>query len=356
MKLLTIRGITLLSFLSRLARGSFVVIALATGAATTNSVQGQDDQVAFRIGHAIEVNYQSTPGQVYSVESSSDNQDWVQVGDAYFGDGARVVELISYRKTGDRSKFFRVRMQDASEVGIGPVSLTGATYLLNDGGVLRTVRFNNGATGTIAVGDSEPVTFRYGFLKTGPKTGRLQMLFGDEGLESVAMKFETDSAGTFLCDRFQAGELAERDAGTFSRVYMGPKVIVNVDPETAAPDSPIGYSFVLFAGEQSNLIRVMNDIIVKESALNTSTSYTYDYSISGGIGQLTVWKGREKYDFYEFNFGSVGSGEFKRSQYAEGQLKDADVGVFQRDWCALSRQQHESVGCEWRLGSLPRRS
>ncbi|MEZ5327332.1 MAG: hypothetical protein R3F19_19960 [Verrucomicrobiales bacterium] len=293
------------------------------------SAQDFDSGVALTIRHAVEVEFQSVPGQVYQVQSSADNENWHPVGDSYFGDGAKVVDLISYGQTGERSKFFRVRTMDASEVGIGPVALAGATYLLNDGGVLRTIQFDNAATGTVVLGDEGLREFRYGFLKTGPSAGRLQMVFGKNATETVSMSFSTDSAGTFQCERFDDGALVEKDAGTFSRVYLGDDVRLTFDTATPAPQSPIGYSIVLFAGEQSNVVRVLNDVVVKESMLNTSASYVYDYTVSAeGKGQLTVWKGREKYDHYEFGFTSVGTGEFRRSQYAGGALVDADVGVF----------------------------
>ncbi len=291
--------------------------------------QEQDNEVMLKIRHAVEVEYQSVPGQVYQIQSSTDNVNWRLEGDSYFGDGAKVVDLISYGQTGDRSRFFRVRTLDASEVGIGPVALVGATYLLNDGGMLRTIHFDNVATGTLLPNGEAPREFRYGFLKTGPDAGRLQMLFDDITTETVSMSYSTDSAGTFRCERFEDESLIERDAGTFSRVFLDGDVRLTLDSSTPAPPSPIGYSLLLFAGEQSNVLRVLNDVVVKESMLNTSTSYVYDYAVSAtGKGQLTVWKGRAKYDFYEFSFTSVGTGAFKRSQYVDGSMVDADVGVF----------------------------
>lgn len=309
----------------------FFVTGIAAGALGCiggGSLGAQEAEVDLRIRNAIELEYQSTPGRVYDVQSSSDNQSWRSVGESYFGDGAKVVDLISYRQTGDKSKFFRVRVRDAREVGIGPVSLAGTTYLLNDGGLLRTIRFENAATGSVALDDEASKSFRYGFLKTGASNGRLQMLFGDDTSETVSMTFATDSAGTFQCDRFESGDLFDTDAGTFSRIYLNGDTSLSYESDMDAPESPIGYSLVLFAGDQGNVIRILNDVTVKESMLNSSTSYQYDYAVSDGVGQLTVWKARDRHDFYEFNFTSVGSGEFKRSQYSDGALVDADAGVF----------------------------
>ncbi|MDA0814061.1 MAG: hypothetical protein O3C21_16925, partial [Verrucomicrobia bacterium] len=293
--------------------------------------QEQDNGVVLRIRHAVEVEYQSVPGQVYQIQSSTDNVSWRVEGDSYFGDGAKVVDLISYGQSGDRSRFFRVRTLDASEVGIGPVALVGATYLLNDGGVLRTIHFDNIATGTLLLDGEAPQDFRYGFLKTGPDAGRLQMLFDNDNssTETVSMSYATESAGTFRCEKFEDASLVELDGGTFSRVYLDGDVRLALDSSTPAPRSPIGYSLLLSAGEQSNVLRVLNDVVVKESTLNSSTSYVYDYAVSGaGKGQLTVWKGRAKYDYYEFSFTSVGTGAFERSQYVDGSMVDADVGIF----------------------------
>lgn len=309
---------------------SALALLMATAFPAKAQKPAQARMIDVRIGHAVEVAFQSVPGQVYVVESSVDNASWFKVGDPWFGDGSRVVDLISYRQTGERSKFFRVRVEDASKVGIGPVSLAGNTYLLNDGGEPQTLRFLNAVTGVLQSGGETGRNFRYGYLKTGPKSGRLQMLFGsgEQESETVVMSFETDSVGSFQSERHEEGVLEERDAGTFSRIYIEGDAVVDTGASHPAPGELAGYALILFAGDQSSLIRVLNDTIVKESTLNTSASYTYDYAASQGIGRLSVRKGHEKSDFYEFRFTSLGTGDFKRTRYADGKLKDADAGVF----------------------------
>ena len=302
-------------------------LALPHGSALAQDAD-QAEHVEVRIRHAVEVEFQSLPGHVYDVETSSDNVNWESVGDAYFGTGSRVRELISYSETGGKQKYFRVKVRNASEVGIAPVSVVGNTYLLNDGGMLRTVRFQNEATGTLALGDEHRRSFRYGYVKDGARSGNLRLLFNDDTSESLSFDFETAAAGAFKCERFEAGESVEKDAGTFSRIFVDKDVTLKVDPNAPAPESAIGYSFMLYGGNETNVLRILNDAIVKESLLNRSSSYRYDYQASGGTGFLTVWKNRARYDFYEFGFTSAGSGNFKRSQYEESVLKDVDAGVF----------------------------
>jgi hypothetical protein len=288
------------------------------------------EEVSLNVRHAVEVEFQSKHGMVYDLQSSSDNQDWSSIGDLYFGDGARVVDVISYRQTGDRQKFFRVKVLEAKDVGIAPVSIIGYAYLLNDGGDVRLLKFQNGATGTIQLGSEEPESFRYGFVKTGASKGRLKLLIGEDFEEIYEMRFETDEAGAFSGERFDGDELEDTEAGTFSRVQgriesgfdLGDK------GDAEAPANLAGYSFMLSSGGQTSMLKVLNEKVMKESVRNISSSYMYDYTFSGSLGIVSVWKGPAKYDHYQLDFVSASSGTFKRTQYNGGVVRDTDTGLF----------------------------
>lgn len=312
----------------RISVARLIAVTLVLASSVVAKAQAQGGEIALRVSDAVELEFQSASGVVYDVQASVDNKVWRTVGESYFGDGAKVVDLISYRDQGVRSQFFRLRTRNARDVGIGPVSLAGATYLMNDGGALRTLRFENAATGNLSIDGESSDSFRYGFLKTGPSNGRLQILFNDESSETVQMNFATDAAGTFQCQRIDSEETVGEAAGTFSRIYLNGDVTLDRGINVGVPVSPIGYSLVLFSEDQTKVIRILNDIVVKESMLNSSSSYRYDYAVADDVGQLTIWKSRGQHDFYEFEFSSVGSGKFRRSQYLGNTLMRSDSGVF----------------------------
>ena len=299
--------------------------------------------VRLKINRSGEVSFQTRQGNVYDLQWSADNQTWKSSNEFYFGDDSRVVDATAARREpGVRQRFFRVKVLDAADVGHGPVSLAGNSYVFNDGSALRVFTFLDSTTGVLGSAEGPTIQFRYDFHKSGPAEGKLRLLFGDQE-ESHTLAFETVSAGSFEIKHPESGDVDRNLSGTFTRLVpskTSPGTVGSGD-EAGVPAfglgdaspaealaSVIGHSFLFYSEGQRGLIRVMNASYVKESMLNRSSSFRYEYSVEGASAYLTVWKGHEKYDHYELDFLNSMAGSFRRSQYVDAQLTDADMGVF----------------------------
>jgi len=241
--------------------------------------------------------------------------------------------------------------------GVTPDSISGLSYVLNDGGTPEQLDFLTGSTGQevdLVENDLDP--FSYTFQENNDTNATIIITFDADKWDVYAFNYAN---GTFVRQEFKDSTLEDTDSGTFSQLgdpTMPPTPGTGDDnngggddtgdpgsgnpvSDGLSPNSISGLSWTLNDGGTLERLDFLSESTGKEVDLADSDSdpFTYTYQRSSDTSAtINVTFDAEKYDVYNFDFSN---GSFVRQEFKDNVLDDTDSGTF------TSSQQNAS----WRL-------
>ena len=103
------------------------------------------------------------------------------------------------------------------------LTLSGLTYLFNDGGQVMTKLLVASTTAGTQLDDSAPTEFTYTYAVTGADTAKLVLRFKADKWDEYALVFTPNSnSGTFVRREFDKNALKDSDSGTFTGAFTAP--------------------------------------------------------------------------------------------------------------------------------------
>ncbi len=299
----------------------------------------QEDSL--QVFKAVEVEFGTQPGKVYTLEGSYDLVTWEALEDEVFGHGGIERRLYSARSLNQAvPDYFRLVVGETAIDGLAPWALSGVTINMDDqpGGDL--MMFNSESEGID--GGITPDPFTYTYVRTGPDEGQIEIFYDSKKRDVVHLTFTSSGNGTWVRDEYRKGKLKDRDTGIFSVVTDDGGQIPGggagggtTDPNlpTEMPVELEGLTYSFHSGGHP-------DRLVFETATsgteygddeddNEANVFTYTYTQTGvDTAVLLVQFKADKWDEYELTFSNGAQGSFIRKEYKDGELDDTDMGMF----------------------------
>ncbi|MFM1941139.1 MAG: hypothetical protein RI897_121 [Verrucomicrobiota bacterium] len=299
----------------------------------------QEDSL--QVFKAVEVEFGTQPGKVYTLEGSYDLVTWEALEDRVFGHGGIERRLFSARSLNQAvPDYFRLVVGETAIDGLAPWALSGVTINMDDqpGGDL--MMFNSESEGID--GGITPDPFTYTYVRTGPDEGQIEIFYDSKKRDVLHLTFTSSGNGTWVRDEYRKGKLKDRDAGIFSVVTDDGGQIPGggagggtTDPNlpTEMPVDLEGLTYSFHSGGHP-------DRLVFETATsgteygddeddNEANVFTYTYTQTGvDTAVLLVQFKADKWDEYELTFSNGAQGSFIRKEYKDGELDDTDMGMF----------------------------
>jgi hypothetical protein len=299
----------------------------------------QEDSL--QVFKAVEVEFGTQPGKVYTLEGSYDLVTWEALEDEVFGHGGIERRLYSARSLNQAvPDYFRLVVGETAIDGLAPWALSGVTINMDDqpGGDL--MMFNSESEGID--GGITPDPFTYTYVRTGPDEGQIEIFYDSKKRDVVHLTFTSSGNGTWVRDEYRKGKLKDRDTGIFSVVTDDGGQIPGggagggtTDPNlpTEMPVELEGLTYSFHSGGHP-------DRLVFETATsgteygddeddNEANIFTYTYTQTGvDTAVLLVQFKADKWDEYELTFSNGAQGSFIRKEYKDGELDDTDMGMF----------------------------
>jgi hypothetical protein len=229
--------------------------------------------------------------------------------------------------------------------GNAPDSISGVSYVLNDGGTPEQLDFLTGSTGQeVDLDENDLDTFTYTYEKNSDTSATVIITFDAEKWDVYSLDF---SIGTFIRQEFKDSILDDTDSGTFSQ--LGDSTTPSdpgsgddntgggddtgntgtTDPtDSPSPDAISGFSWTLNDGGTLERLDFLTETSGQEVDLaNPDTdAFTYTYlKIGDTTGSVIVTFDVEKRDEYSIDFSN---GTFVRQEFKDGVLDDTDSGTF----------------------------
>jgi hypothetical protein len=294
---------------------------------------------ALKIFTAIEVEFDTVPGQVYLLQGSSNLVDWVNIGQPVFALGNKVTQVFSTRSGGEVSYGnYRLQIQTAPTNDLAPWTLAGLTLQLDDTPGHDLLRFLTDTTGEESGPSPDP--FTYTFSRPGLNQVRLELVFADQETQVLTLSFTSPGLGTWAREEIRNGQVTDRDTGTFHVVSGGsPGNPGGGDGGTTpgadlpVPTTLTGLAYAFQAGddpERLEFTTATEGVEYEEHKPgHDNHRFTYEYTLTGtNTARLVVGFKVGKWHEYELTFASGAQGTFVRREFKNNVLKDVDRGGF----------------------------
>jgi hypothetical protein len=294
---------------------------------------------ALKIYTAIEVEFDTVPGQVYLLQGSSNLVDWVNIGQPVFALGNKVTQVFSTRNGGEVSYGnYRLQIQTAPTNDLAPWTMTGLTLQLDDTPGHDLLRFLTDSTGEESGPTPDP--FTYTFSRPGLNQVRLELNFADHESQVLTLSFTSPGLGTWAREEIRKGQVTDRDTGTFHVVNGGSPGNPGGGDGSTTPgaDLPVptaltGLAYAFQAGDDPERLHFTTATEGIEYEDNEpgddSHRFTYEYTLTGtNTARLVVGFKVGQWDEYDLTFANGAQGTFVRREFKNNVLKDVDRGGF----------------------------
>ena len=193
----------------------FVLAAAAHVFVLCGAASAQSAPVAppLTLWNAVAVTHVTAAETTGTLEHSADLTLWQVAGDAVYGDGESLTQLIPTAGQGDTG-FFRVKTETRPAVGDARWTLTGTRLLVNTKTGAQFLTFSANGAGTANDGTAVR-SFTWDWQRTGRNTGSAVITWPDGLSATMALEFKSGSAGVFISELTRDGVPAGVVGGTF---------------------------------------------------------------------------------------------------------------------------------------------
>jgi hypothetical protein len=313
---------------------------------------------------ALEVEFPTEIGKLYTLQGSSDLTNWLDVGQTLYGHGRTVDKIFSTKTISNITySMYRLKVDDAPTNGYAPWKLHGRWLALGDDSTTNIVRFDDGSHGHNSYGELAD-NFEYEYSRTGENEAEIQRHYSSEREDRITISYTGPAEGTWVREEFRNGGLERRHMGRFhsSTNEPGtslPPVVVPAPEPPAPPAALAGTRLQISVGvlpiELKFLTSTNGTVETGESRHGTNlpeVPFTYEYAlISSNTATLNLNFAPNSFDGdrneYDLTFTDGASGTFIRRIIRSGVVTSTDTGIFGPDHAELEAgDDHGGHGTE----------
>jgi hypothetical protein len=323
------------------------ITSLALLAAGIFSVTAQDANI-LKLYTALEVEFPTQIGKLYTLQGSSDLTTWTDVGQPIYGHG-RTVDKIFSTKTISNINYatYRLKVDDAPTNGFAPWKQHGRWIAADDGSTTNVIRFDDDSHGHNSYGEAAE-NFDYKYSRTGENEAEIERHYSAEREDRVTISYTGPGEGTWVREEFRNGGLERRHMGRFHSSTNDPGTtpppVVIPTPQPPTPPTALAASKLhILAGElpiELKFLTATNGYEeVGESRHGThlpEVPFTYEYTVlSSNTASLNLTFATNSFDGdrneYDLTFTDGASGTFTRRIIRSGVVTATDTGLFGPD-------------------------
>jgi hypothetical protein len=323
------------------------ITSLALLAAGIVSVAAQETNI-LKLYTALEVEFPTQIGKLYTLQGSSDLTTWTDVGQAIYGHG-RTVDKIFSTKTLSNITFamYRLKVDDATTNGYAPWKQHGRWIAMGDDSNTNVIRFDDDSHGHNTYGEASE-NFEYKYSRTGENEAEIERHYSADREDRVTISYTGPGEGTWVREEFRNGGLERRHMGRFHSSTNDPgttppPVVVPPPQPGAAPATLTASRLHILAGELPVELKFLSATNgyeeVAESRHGThlpEVPFTYEYTVlSSNTASLNLTFPTNTFDGdrneYDLTYTDGASGTFTRRIIRAGAVASTDTGIFGPD-------------------------
>jgi hypothetical protein len=323
------------------------VAAAAVLIAGVASAAAQDVNV-LKLYTALEVQFPTEIGKLYTLQGSSDLTNWVDIGQPLYGHG-RVVDQFFSTKTISNINYsiYRLKVDAGPTNGYAPWKMHGRWMVMGNDATTNVVQFDDQSHGRNALGHGAEA-FEYEYSRTGESEAEIERHYGNEREDRVTLSYTGAAEGTWVREEFRHGGLERRQMGRFHSSTNDPgttppPIVVPAPQPPAPPVALTGLKLQVRAGELPVELKFLTATNGTEEAGESrhgahlpEVPFTYEYSVlSSNTASLNINFPTNSFDGdrneYDLTFTDGASGTFTRRVIRGGEVTATDTGVFGPD-------------------------
>jgi hypothetical protein len=322
------------------ASAAVLVLGIATAAAQESNI--------LKLYTALEVEFPTEIGKLYTLQGSSDLTNWIDVGQVIYGHGRTVDQIFSTKTISNITySMYRLKVADAPTNGFAPWKLHGRWMALGDDAATNVVRFDDTAHGHNTYGDTAE-NFEYEYSRTGENEAEIERHYSAEREDHITISYTGPAEGTWVREEFRHGGLERRHMGRFHSSTNEPGTALPpvILPDPQLPDPPatlVGTRLHILAGELPIELKFLTSTNgteeVGESRHGThlpEVPFTYEYAVlSSNNASLNLNFVTNSFDGdrneYDLTFTDGVSGTFTRRIIRGRVVSSTDTGIFGPD-------------------------
>jgi hypothetical protein len=323
------------------------VAAAAVLVAGVAAVSAQDTNV-LKLYTAIEVEFPTETGKLYTLQGSLDLTNWVDIAQPIYGHGRTVDQFFSTKTISNVTfSMYRLKVEAGPTNGYAPWKMHGRWVALGDSGTTNVVQFDDTAHGHNSAG-GEAEGFEYEYSRTGESEAEVERHFGTNRMDRLTMSYTGAAEGTWVREEFRHGGLERRQMGRFHSSTNDPgttppPVTVPAPQPPAPPVALTGLKFQVPAGVLPVELKFLTATNGTEEAGEArhgadlpEIPFTYEYAVlSTNSASLNLNFPTNSFDGdrneYDLTFTDGASGTFTRRIIRGGAVAATDTGVFGPD-------------------------
>ena len=274
-------------------------------------------------------------GKVYQMQSSADLLAWVPEGGEIFGSGEAISEQRMAEETG---RFYRWQVSTGPVLGLAPWQVAGASFQMNENGVVTRYDFMAGNKVVRQTGDGERETLACQWQRVGRDEGRAALgnyvppgisagiLAAPETVEREVLDlvFSGTGVGQYRWEKTVGKKVARVGMGSF-----GPAATAAVAPENWVPRTVVGREIALCSQPNGGGLRFVSAAAGSRCLGGEVCNYSGTWSMRGvRAARLVATFLPGHREDYTFTFTGPGTGRFTRQTFTHWVLRDEDAGTF----------------------------